>query len=381
MGEKKRPITKWLYWFLFAVSVIAVYKTLDNFSEISLWFSNLLGVVMPFLVGILIAYILYTPCRKIEELFNKPKSKLLNKMARTLSILIVYLIVLLIIVLFFKVIIPVIADSVADLVSNFQGYYNQAMINLQKLPADSILKHEIVMELFDNLKQKNIKDLINVEKIAQYAKGALSAVTKLFDIFVTVVVSIYILKQKDDILGFFKKLGRAVFKKDTYLSLENYSAKANVIFFNFLAGQLLDAFIVGIITSIAMSILNVRYAVLLGFLIGILNLIPYFGAIIGVIIAALITLLTGGLNQAITMLIVVIILQQIDSNIINPKITGKTVKISPLLVIFAVSVGGAYFGVWGMFLGVPVIAVIKMLVVDYIEHKSKLREKEENMEI
>lgn len=378
MGEKKRPITKWLYWFLFAVAVITVYKTLDNISEISIWFGNLLEVLMPFIIGILISYLLYTPCRKIEELINKSKkSKFLKKRARTLSILIVYLIVLLIIVLFFNVIIPVIADSVADLVSNFQGYYNIAMINLQKLPSDSIFKHELVMELFDSLKQVNLKDIINVEKIAQYAKGAISAVTKIVDIFVAVIVSVYILKQKDDILGFFKKLGRAIFKKDTYLSLENYSNRTNVIFFNFLAGQLLDAFVVGIITSIGMSILGVKYAVLLGFLIGILNLIPYFGAIIGVIIAALITLLTGGLNQAITMLIVVIILQQIDANIINPKITGKTVKISPLLVIFAVSVGGAYFGVWGMFLGVPVIAVIKMFIVDFIEYKSKLREKEE----
>ena len=126
-----------------------------------------------------------------------------------------------------------------------------------------------------------------------------------------------------------------------------------------------------------MSIIHVKYAVLLGFFIGILNLIPYFGAIVGVIIAAIITLLTGGLNQAITMLILVTILQQIDANIINPKITGKSVKISPLLVIFAVTVGGSYFGAWGMFLGVPVIAIIRMMIVDFIDYKNRLKEKEE----
>lgn len=98
-------------------------------------------------------------------------------------------------------------------------------------------------------------------------------------------------------------------------------------------------------------------------------MIPYFGAIIAIGIAALITLITGGISQTIWMLIVVIILQQIDSNIINPKIVGKSLKISPLLVIFAVAVGGAYFGVLGMFLAVPVIAVVKILVEDYIEMK------------
>ena len=120
-----------------------------------------------------------------------------------------------------------------------------------------------------------------------------------------------------------------------------------------------------------MSIIGVKYAVLLGFMIGIFNLIPYFGAIIAVIIAALITLLTGGIWKAIIMVIVVTILQQIDANIINPKILGNSLKISPLLVIFSVAIGGAYFGFWGMFLSVPVIAVVKLLLTDYIEYKSK----------
>ena len=105
-------------------------------------------------------------------------------------------------------------------------------------------------------------------------------------------------------------------------------------------------------------------------------MIPYFGAIIAVAIATLITLITGGLSQAIWMLIVVTILQQIDANIINPKIVGDSLKISPLLVIFAVTIGGAYFGVLGMFLGVPIIAVIKIILNDYIEYKNRIKQNE-----
>ena len=138
----------------------------------------------------------------------------------------------------------------------------------------------------------------------------------------------------------------------------------------------MDAVVVGILTSIAMSLLGVKYALLLGFMIGLFNLIPYFGAIIAVIIAIIVTLLTGGFGQALLMAIIVIILQQIDANIINPKIVGNSLKISPLLVIFAVTVGGAYFGVLGMFLAVPIVAVLKILITDYIEYKNKMKNAE-----
>ena len=109
-------------------------------------------------------------------------------------------------------------------------------------------------------------------------------------------------------------------------------------------------------------------------------MIPYIGAIIAVAISAVITLMTGGISQAIWMLIVVIILQQLDANIINPKIVGQSLKVSPLLVIFAVTVGGAYFGILGMFLAVPVAAVLKIVVEDYISFRLKYKKNNEQME-
>ena len=124
--------------------------------------------------------------------------------------------------------------------------------------------------------------------------------------------------------------------------------------------------------------MKVKYAPLLGFFIGFFNMIPYIGAIIAVGISAIITLITGGVSQAIWMLIVTIILQQIDANIINPKIIGQSLKISPLLVIFAVTVGGAYFGILGMFLAVPVIAVVRIIVEDYIDYKIAIKRKLKN---
>ena len=110
---------------------------------------------------------------------------------------------------------------------------------------------------------------------------------------------------------------------------------------------------------------------MLGFLIGLFNVIPYLGAIVAVLISSIITIFTGGITQALIMLVAVIVLQQIDANIINPKILGTSLEISPILIIFSVTILGAYFGVLGMFLAVPIAAMIKVLLIDFIDDKNK----------
>ena len=207
--------------------------------------------------------------------------------------------------------------------------------------------------------------------------SAISAATGIFDVFVAFIVSIYILAERTAIVKFLKNFAKAIFKDNTYKNIDKYYNNSNAIFFKFIASQFLDAIIVGITVTIAMSIMGIKYAPFLGFMIGLFNMIPYIGAIIATVIAAIITLITGGLSQAIWMLIVVIILQQIDANIINPKIVGKSLKISPLLVLFAITIGGAYFGILGMFLAVPVIAVIRIIVEDYINYKLAVKKSKE----
>lgn len=375
MKEKKYELTKWIYWFLLAVAVIGVYKILDDFIEIGLWIKNLFRVLRPFIVGILIAYLLYVPCNKIEKIYLNPgkskKTKNVEKNARRLAVFVVYFVLIVVLVIAIQSIIPIIRNSIVDLANNFQGYYNMAIENYNNLPEDSILKKETIVDIVNNLKQVDLKQYINLDTMAEYAKGAISVASKVFEFFIAIIISIYILLERDEMLQFAKKMGNAMFKKSTYIKVENYLKKTNSIFLNFIAGQIYDAIIVSIITSIAMIILKVKYAVLLGIMIGIFNLIPHFGAIIAVILAGLITILTGGIGKAITMLIVITILQQIDANIINPKILGDSVEISPLLVLFAITIGGAYFGVWGMFLAVPIFAVLKLFITDFIEYKNK----------
>ena len=375
--EKKDNIWgKWIYWFIFAVAVILVYKTLDNFTAISNWIKGILNVLIPFIIGILIAYIFYIPCKKIEKLYSK--SKLLRKRARGLSVLTVYLIALILIILILNFIIPTLATSVNDLANNLVGYYNNTIQSIKNIPEDSILRKIDIEKIAKSLSDINIEEYINVETILTYAKGAIGIANGILDIFISFIVSIYMLLERTQILNFIKKIAGAIFKEKTYNAIGKYFNSTNAIFFKYLSSQIIDAIIIGILTSIAMLILGVKYAILLGFLIGLSNLIPYFGAIVGVGISILITIFTGGLSKAIWMAIVVIVLQQIDANIINPKIVGDSLKISPLLVIFAVTIGGAYFGVIGMFLAVPIFTVLKIIIEDYINYKNRIKQNEAN---
>lgn len=372
MENKNTNWTKSIFWLLLAVVVVTVYKTLDNIGAITNAIKNFLGIISPFLMGILISYILYVPCTKIEATYKKVKKiKLINKKARPLSILTVYFIVFILLVILINFILPPVIQSIVDLVNNFGQYYNIAVEKITALPEDSIFKSEVAQKIINEVQNIDLKEIVNTEALTGYVQSVIGMLGGVFDIFVSIIVSIYILNGRKQIINFLGRLLGAIFEEKTYENINKYFNRTNQIFFKFLASQILDAVIVGILASIAMFVLNVKYAVLLGFMIGLFNIIPYFGAIIAVILAGIITFFTGGLSQAICMLVVVTILQQIDANIINPKIVGDSLKISPLLVIFAVSIGGAYFGVLGMFLAVPVIAVLKLLVDEFIDLKTK----------
>ena len=360
-----RSGTKWFYWFSLIVAVVIIYKVLDNFTGIGVWLGELLDVLKPFLMALLLAYLLYIPCRKIEKAYRK--NKILKKRARGLAVATTYLLAILAIILIINTIIPIISESVIDLAGNLPGYYDSVIEYVNNLPEDSIVNEEIIQNAINKLKQIDITQFFNADNIAMYLQKVVGIANGIFDAFVTIVVSVYILLERTEIVKFVKRLNSAIFSEKRCSTINRYFVKGNEIFFKYISSQVLDAIIVGLLMFITLSIMGVKYALLLGFIIGVFNLIPYFGAIIAVILTALITIFTGGIIQAIWVVIVLTILQQIDANVINPKIIGDALEISRILIIFSVTVGGAYFGVLGMFLGVPVVSVIKMMLDDYIE--------------
>lgn len=381
MEEIKQGWRKRISWLLIALTVVIVYKMLDNFSNVTEWFGTFFRILKPFLAGLLISYILFMPCKKIEGALEKSKLKFVKKRARGLSVIATYIIFILIIIIIINCIFPILKESVVELVSNIPGYYETLVSKYKELPEDSVLKNDIIKDKMTELSNIDMKQFlsINNEKIIEYAKNIINIFSGIFDVFVSIIVSVYILLQRTTIMRFLRRFARAMFKKNTYEAVNKYFTKANEVFFTFISSQLLDAVIVGILTTVAMLIIKVKYAPLIGFTIGLFNMIPYIGAIVAVGIGILITFITGGLGKAIAMAIVVIILQQIDANIINPKIIGVSLEVSPLLVIFSVTVGGAYFGIMGMFLGVPIAVVIKTILNDWIENKNKFRDEQEKL--
>ena len=381
MEEIKQGWKKRISWLLIALTVVIVYKMLDNFSNVTEWFGTFFRILKPFFAGLLISYILFMPCKKIENALSKSKLKFVKKKARGLSVIATYIIFVLIMVIIINCIFPVLKESVVELVSNIPGYYETLVNKYKELPEDSVLKSDVIKDKMTELSNIDMKQFlsINNEKIIEYVKNIINIFSGIFDVFVSIIVSVYILLQRTAIMKFLRRFARAIFKKNTYEAVNKYFTKANEVFFTFISSQLLDAVIVGILTTVAMLIIKVKYAPLIGFTIGLFNMIPYIGAIVAVGIGILITFITGGLGKAIAMAIVVIILQQIDANIINPKIIGVSLEVSPLLVIFSVTVGGAYFGIMGMFLGVPIAVVIKTILNDWIENKNKFRDEQEKL--
>ena len=373
MNEIKKNGKKWSYWFILGVAIITFYKLLDNFPQIMDAFKNFLGVLSPFFIGILIAYVLYLPSRKLESIYKKSKVKFMQNKARTLSILTSYVIFIVLAVLVLNFVFPVLVESLTELVNNIQHYGDVTIQKYQSLPEDSLLKSDTVTDLIKGVQNIDVKQYINIDKLAEYAKGAWGFVTSIVDIFVAVIVSIYLLAERHRIVRFFERLMKAIFGEKKYKSIEKYFNNTNEIFLGFISSQFIDAVIMGVLSTIVLCVMGVKYAPLLGFIIGLFNIIPYVGAIIAIAVAGLVTLITGGVTQTIWMLVIIIILQQLDANIINPKIVGNTLKISPLLVMFAITIGGAYFKIVGMFLAVPVAAVSKILVEDYIEYKNSIK--------
>ena len=373
--NKKRKAS----WILTILAIIALLLIIGSIPSVNSWFKKLFSVITPFLIGLLIAYILYLPCKKIEMAFLKSKSKFLNKKARGLSVTITYVTFIVLIVLIIKCIFPVLKESIMDLIENAPTYYHNVINAYHNLPDDSVLKNETIKEKMQEVENFDIKQYLSLsnDKLIKYLHGIINIFTGLFDTFVAIVVSVYILLQRTTIISGLRKFARAIFKKNTYEAVDKYFIKANEVFFTYISSQLLDAIVVGIILTIAMLTMKVKYAPLLGFMIGLFNLIPYFGAIFAVIIAVIITFMTGGWVKALITAIVITILQQIDANIINPKIVGGSLKVSPLLVIISVTVFGAYFGVIGMLIGVPIAVVIKTIIGDWTESRNKLKDKEE----
>lgn len=362
----KQKYSTWFLAFLFVSGIIIVYKTVDNFNFIFDYIGKIIASLSPFIVGFVIAYLLNTPIKKFRSAVLKSNSEFLKKHSKGISITAIYLILLIAIVVMLRLIVPAISKNLVDLYYNIPGYLS---ITLQKI-SDLQKKFDINIINFDKENastaiQGFIKNF-NLSEFGKYAQGVISLTSGVISTFISIIVSIYMLADKQLISSGIKRLLNLFFPEEKARKFTEYAARTNDIFSKYIFSVVMDGLIIGVLSTIILSLLKVKYSIILGLIMAVLSLIPYFGAIVAVTLCIVTTLLTGGIFKAIWVAVALIVLQQIDGNFIGPKIMGNMLKARPLLIIFAVTLGGGLFGIWGMILSVPVVMVIKMLLEDLI---------------
>ncbi|MBO5488329.1 MAG: AI-2E family transporter [Eubacterium sp.] len=327
-----------------------------------------IGIIAPFILAFFFAYLIKPIVRQFEKLFNLIKKDKAMKCKSIISVIISYIIVIGLLTILIVYIFPQLRDSGKEVVKTVKSGY------------------QYVMEHKDEMKM--MVPFVDLEKIYEYAKGSLmqngdviapyvyrfssSIVVSIYNIFMGLVVSIYMVIDSEGLKKALKRIVYAIFPKGKEKAAWRTVKQCNHIFNGFLFGKALDSLIIGVICFIAMMVFRLPYPLLLSVIVGVTNMIPYFGPIIGAIPGALIYLFIDP-KLTLIFLIMILILQQFDGLYLGPKILGDLTGIKPLWVIFGVVVGGAYFGGFGMFLGVPTVAVF-MYLFDLLLNK-KLRKK------
>ena len=366
----KKPDLHWRKWIPVAIIVIflmLIYKTIDNIGQITSAIGNFLSVISPLLFGVLFTYFLLIPHRALEGLLKKAKLKFIAKRARGITTIIIFVLLLCIIVLVLSFVLPIVVENIISLANSIPGYVSTILEYFDNLPPDSIWMNLDIANTIRNSSGDIFNTLMNPDGIGQVAQGVMGFVGGIFSLIMGLVISLYILLDRERILAFFSRLNNAVFKReDRARRAANYMIQVNKVLLTFIASKGLDSLINFTVATTILFIFGVDYALLLGLIAGVFNFIPFLGSIISALIISVITLITGGVNTAIYVLISLLVFHQLDGNFIEPRIMKSSLKISPILVIIAVVIGGAYMGIVGMFLAVPIAVMIKQILLEYV---------------
>ncbi|TCO74978.1 AI-2E family transporter [Marinisporobacter balticus] len=379
----KRNLGHYVKTLIVIILSIIFYKFMDNmnglYASISVKMETIINVIKPFMVAIMIAYILNPIVRwfELELLSRVLKRNGKNKYNRLISTTLIFVIFILIIVLTTALVLPRIAVSIKDLTSALPTFIDENESNIIAWIDDLYTNdvYNIESEL-----QKNINNLFH--KGSEIFKAGLTnvllsiiaATSKTLNILLSLVVSFYILIDKDKLLKSAERLLRALFNDEKVNSFKKFCKEADNTFVKFVIGKSIDSFIVGLIALVGLYLMKSPYPLLIGIMVMVLNMIPYFGPFIGAIIGFVFVAFVS-MTKALWVLFFLILLQQFDGLYLGPKILGDKMGVSPLWIIFSIVVGGSLFGVIGMFLGVPAISVILVAVKRFVD--KRLAEKNE----
>ncbi|MBE6838809.1 MAG: AI-2E family transporter [Ruminococcus sp.] len=359
------------YALLFVLCVVLIIFAVWRYELIFDILGKVVKVIRPIIIGGAIAFILNAFVNKFIRIFKK--SKLSPKHQRIISIIAVYLIFIGLIVAIVWFVFPQLGESLSFFVSSFETYYNNFVVMAENWAKNIDLSMISLTDVFSALSGKlsefgeNLPQLL--EKTFNFTSNLVGGVT---DIFIGLIFSLYIIFGKDTFKRQISLGAKAFLSEDGYKNAVEIYRLSSTTFASFISGQLTEALILGVLCFIGMCIFGFEYALLISVIIGITNLIPIFGPIIGTIPCAFILLLVNPIH-ALWFVVFIVVLQQIESQLIYPHVVGTSVGLKPFWTLFAILIGGGLFGVIGMLIAVPTMSIIYTLVGGYVT--LKLRDK------
>lgn len=304
-----------------------------------------------------------------------------NRIKRTLSLLITYLITFTLIIWFISYLIPEILNNIFGLFKSILPYINSMKDNWDTFFKDSTYYdlipfgltttiEDAIKSMFDSIivKLSSLPAMIT-STVTYFVSGTMQFASKILDLVLGIIISIYVLADKEKFARQTKKIIYTVLRDNTADKLMKIINNSNKVFEGFLIGKIIDSSIIGLICFAGLTLSQTPYSLLISLIVGITNMIPYFGPFIGAVPAIIITLAAAGPIPAVWVAIFILVLQQFDGNILGPKILGDSTGLSPFWIIFSITVGGALAGVIGMFLSVPIFAVIYNMFSDFINKR------------
>ncbi len=333
-------------------------------------FSQITGLLLPFIIGFALAFLI----APLQNLFEKRIFKNVafpRKVKRVISTLTSLIITLSALFGLFIVVTPQLISSINTLIDQIPSYIDSTTIFINQLITQLNIESE-VSSLLQNLSVEFLQSINEIarEVLPNILSMSINVVTFVFRLVIGIFIAVYMLLEKERFINQVSKLVLALFSKEDAVAIFRISNLANVKFNQFIYGKTIDSIIVGILSFIVMSLLQWPFALLISVIIGITNMIPVFGPFIGAIPGFLILFIVSP-TTALWFILFIIILQQIDGNYIGPKILGDSLGLPTLWIMFAIIVGGGFFGILGMFLGVPVFAVIYVIIKETIALKLK----------
>lgn len=384
-SKLRQQFSQGMTYFLVIVACVLFYFALLRLDAISGAVTKIINVLKPIIYGLAIAYLLNPIVKNVDRFFvplleKKLDRKKARKLSRGIGVIAAILFLIVLIVALCNMLIPELYKSIRDLIYTLPGQLSEMVDKFNHFQSKDtttrVLIQNILEQGTESLQTWLRNDLLRQTNtlMSNLTVGVISIVNELLNFLIGLIVSVYVLFSKELFAAQCKKIVYALMKTNHANMMLHLAKKSNEIFGGFIIGKIIDSAIIGVLCFIGLTLLRMPYPLLVSVIVGVTNIIPFFGPYIGAIPSALLILLEDP-RKGIYFIIFILFLQQLDGNIIGPKILGDSTGLSAFWVVFSILLGGGLFGVVGMIVGVPTFAVIYyiiMMIVNQMLERKKL---------